>query len=153
MSNLIQFADDLDNKTIGRFTFNRSTLLHSGKTEVVLTVYDEKSDLAFDEQLSFSPQELIDFCKEILLIESKQKGEIMSHGAQEEDKVVIQFVNGEQINGTVKHIPSESGDSWVIWGEDGSIAHVQHFETITILNRYAPVYHSNKGHEVTVPKR
>lgn len=61
----------------------------------------------------------------------------MSHGAQIEDKVTIQFNNGEQINGTVKHIPTESGDSWIIWGEDGTIAHVQHYETITVLNRYA----------------
>lgn len=51
------------------------------------------------------------------------------------DMVAITFGSGDGLQGVVKHIPMASVDSWTIHGTDGTITHVQQFETICVLNR------------------
>ena len=58
-------------------------------------------------------------------------------GARVGDRVRAFLQVGSPIEGTVKHIPGGVGDSWVIWQDDGSIHHVQQFETMLVLDRKA----------------
>lgn len=43
------------------------------------------------------------------------------------------------MEGTVKHMPQNVGDSWIVWADDGMIYHIQNYEMIAVLNRKADV--------------
>ena len=59
----------LDNSKMGRFGFNKCTTLNDKKEEIWLTIYDTSNRQdGFDEQLSFRPEELIEFCREVIRI-------------------------------------------------------------------------------------
>lgn len=59
----------LDDSKIGRFGFNKCTTLNNDKEEIWLTVYDTNNRHdKFDEQLTFRPKELIEFCREVIRI-------------------------------------------------------------------------------------
>jgi hypothetical protein len=59
----------LDNSKIGRFGFNKCITFNNDKQEICITVYDttNRQD-GFDEQLSFTPEELLEFCREVIRI-------------------------------------------------------------------------------------
>ena len=59
-------------------------------------------------------------------------------GAQAGDRVLVCFSGGETLSGIVKHTPDATGDSWVLWSDEGNISHVQNFETLQVLIRKAP---------------
>lgn len=63
----------------------------------------------------------------------------MRTGADVGDKVRVFWANGEQLDCTIKYTPQGEGDSWVVWSEDGTIHHIQQFETIMVLNRKADI--------------
>ena len=58
-------------------------------------------------------------------------------GAKIGDKVKVFWSNGDQIDCTVKCMPNDASDSWVVWSDDGTITHIQQYETITVLSRKA----------------
>jgi len=58
-------ADDLDGKEIGRFGFKK----WNDGSHVRITAYDMANyGDAFDEKLTFTPAELIEFCRGVLKI-------------------------------------------------------------------------------------
>ena len=61
------------------------------------------------------------------------------HGAEIGDRVRVFWANGEQLDCTVKYMPQDVGDSWIVWSEDGTIHHIQQYETILVLNRKADI--------------
>ena len=61
------------------------------------------------------------------------------HGAEIGDTVRVFWPNGERLDCTVKYMPQDVGDSWVVWSEDGTIHHIQQYETILVLNRKADI--------------
>ena len=61
------------------------------------------------------------------------------HGAEIGDTVRVFWPNGERLDCTVKYMPQGVGDSWVVWSEDGTIHHIQQYETILVLNRKADI--------------
>lgn len=61
------------------------------------------------------------------------------HGAEIGDTVRVFWPNGERLDCTVKYMPQDVGDSWVVWSEDGTIYHIQQYETILVLNRKADI--------------
>lgn len=60
---------NLDGSQIDHYGINKCTTFDHGKEVVWLTVYamDNRHD-EFDEQLSFTPEGLLDFCREVLRI-------------------------------------------------------------------------------------
>ncbi|MCG2680901.1 MAG: hypothetical protein L6455_13195 [Kiritimatiellae bacterium] len=64
------------------------------------------------------------------------------YGAEIGDKVRVFWTNGEQLDCTVEYTPQDVGDSWVVWSDDGTIRHVQQYETILVLNRKADIANS-----------
>lgn len=61
----------------------------------------------------------------------------MIFAASLEDTVTVQFVGGDKLTGVVFHVPQAPGDSWVIHLADGTIYHIQSFETMRVENRKA----------------
>lgn len=67
-----KLVNALDKSKVGRFGFNKSTIIIDNKEDVCITVYDTNNRLdEFDEQLTFRPEELIEFCREIIRISEK----------------------------------------------------------------------------------
>ena len=60
-------------------------------------------------------------------------------GARIGDEVRIFWSRGDTLDATVKYIPQASGDSWIVWSNDGTIHHVQEFESLHVLNRKADI--------------
>lgn len=69
-SNLANNISFLDNSKIGRFGFNKCITFNDKKEIcITITVYDTSNRQdEFDEQLSFRPEELIEFCREVIRI-------------------------------------------------------------------------------------
>ena len=59
------------------------------------------------------------------------------HGAEIGDKVRVFWPNDEQLDCTVKYMPQDMDDSWIVWSDDGTIRHIQQFEQIIVLSRKA----------------
>jgi len=68
-----KLVEALDGNRIGRFGFNKSS--GGGKFPIVLTIYDTENDgnPIYDEQLSFSPEELLSFCQEVINISTQME--------------------------------------------------------------------------------
>lgn len=67
------FVDQLDGRKIGEIEINKMTTIDGNKKHSWLTLYSANNRLdEFDEQLTFSPDELISFCREILRIAEEQ---------------------------------------------------------------------------------
>jgi hypothetical protein len=58
-------------------------------------------------------------------------------GARVGDNVRVVFPDGGLLDGTVKYMPQDVGDAWIVWTEEGTIYHIQRYETITVMNRKA----------------
>ena len=58
-----------------------------------------------------------------------------NNGAKVGDYVHVVFERDYSIFGTVQYIPVVSGDSWILYGGDSEIWHVQNFKTIRVMNR------------------
>ena len=67
--NIHCLVGNLDGIQIEHYGINKCTALDHGKPVIWLTVYStNNSGDEFDEQLSFTPQGLVDFCAEIIRI-------------------------------------------------------------------------------------
>ena len=45
------------------------------------------------------------------------------------------WASGESLEGTIKHIPQDVGDTWIVWAKDLTIFHIQQFESMFVINR------------------
>ena len=61
-------------------------------------------------------------------------------GAEIGDKVRVFFQNGKQLDYTVKYMPQDVGDDWIMWSDNGTIYHIQQYEMIMVLNRKADIW-------------
>ena len=72
--NLDCLVDNLDGIQIDHYGINKCAAFDHGKPVIWLTVYaTDNHDDEFDEQLSFTPQGLVDFCTEIIRIANLQR--------------------------------------------------------------------------------
>lgn len=60
-----------------------------------------------------------------------------SSGAQIGDRVQFWQDDTSRLEGIVQWRPQAEGDSWVLHEDDGTIWHVQKFETMRVLSRKA----------------
>lgn len=66
------------------------------------------------------------------------QGIMADPGARVGDSVVFTWNDTHmQIEGIIQHMPQGPGDSWIIYGKQGQIVHVQHFNCLRVLNRQA----------------
>ena len=72
-----RLVGELDGRRLGRFGFNKCTT----GARPVLTVYDvENCGDATDQQLTFTPLELVGFCREVLRINAAVSGRKVQKG-------------------------------------------------------------------------
>lgn len=49
-------------------------------------------------------------------------------GIKEGDRAVFHFSNHPPIDGRVKYLPSDTGDSWILVDGNGFVFHIQQFD-------------------------